>query len=184
MFAKALHRCARLGIDGIKPAQTAAEHDRGGVALRALPVSHAPRRGDVRVGQLVFPQLGARGGVERDDLAIAGRDIHDVAHHDRNGFHQPRAAGIANRGHVIGPGDLKTGDIILVDLGQRRIALATQIMTAGLPIGARRHGRCREQAQCRAHSARRFRRSTGPALEERLALQQCFHCTPLISVIT
>src|SRR6516164_10880077 len=72
-------------------------------------------------------------GIEREDIVVAGADVHDAVFDERGRLERVFTAkpGALEAGH---PGSLELLDVGGVDLLQRRIALVGQIAEVGDPI--------------------------------------------------
>ena len=139
---------------GIKPSLHAAEDDGGGHAARARPIGGAARLGrrDIIVGNVVFPDHGAGGGVQRDGLAVGRDDVHDIADHQRNvlGHAQAGIAGQIGGLEVEAPGLLQLRNIGRGDLTEGDIAVGARILAHHGPVGAGAERRGGGQSQAHA----------------------------------
>src|SRR5262249_28487096 len=84
----------------------------------------------------VLPDQCAAPGVEREDVAVAGREIHDAVLDDRRSLH--RVLGAEPRAQVHHPGALEALYIAAVDLAERRIARIAPVAPDGEPLLGRR----------------------------------------------
>ena len=80
-----------------------------------------------RAGQLVMPELAAGPRIQRETL-VGGGHVHDAVHDHRRHFQPSRAR---NRSHPL---RCQPGDIVLVDLRQRGVAVAAGIAIVGWPV--------------------------------------------------
>ena len=97
---------------------------RGWRCRRSMPVRPRP---------LEVPDLPPAAGVERDSTRSASVTYMMPPTHDRRAL---RAAGAGNREHPFRRQPLHVG---LVDLRQRRVAVAARIAVVGRPVGLGRH---------------------------------------------
>jgi len=86
------------------------------------------------------PLLPAGLGVESDDPIERRTQIHSAVRDDRRRLEFALATAIASVGNIAGmvfPGDLQLRDVVLIDLGQQRVAAAARVAAVKRPIGSR-----------------------------------------------
>ena len=158
--AEAGNRLAGLGVQREQLAAGSAEEDRRGRILVAGPVFQTAH-GGCAILHVVGPDFLGGLRFQRDDAVVRRGQVHDAFDDQRRdrpvassaaapaaaassaAFGQAaarRAAPAVAAGiHVIGPGADQLGHILRVDLLQRRVARACQVVAEGRPIGL---GKC------------------------------------------
>src|SRR5437016_13263700 len=108
-----------MGVIGLQKNAVAGHSD---AAVDSGIANHS-RRG----GQLIMPELAAGSRIQREAL-VGGGHVHDAIH-DHWGHFQPSRA--RNRKHPL---RCEPGDIVLVDLSERGVAVASGIAIVGWPV--------------------------------------------------
>ena len=158
-----------VGVESDQPA-AGGEDDTRRIGAVTRPIRDTPPGGRA-ASDRVAPEFLAGFGFERHN-AVRGRKIHHAVHHNRRGFRvgaaAPSAPARGSRGSIalqlIGPYRCQLRDVRGVDLLERRIVRAGQIVRVDRPVGSgvsiglsaeqrRYEGRRKEEGAADAHGS-------------------------------
>ena len=168
-LAEVAHRLAGVGVDRPEPGLVRRHQDPGLLAVRpvadaAVVVAQVRRPAGAPVLRVEHPLLLAGLPVDRGHLSERGRGVERAADHQWRHLvrarlrHPVSVRGLGVVGRLPAPCHLEVGDVVPVDLLERRVLRAAVIAAVGRPVAGADPvlgpGRCRCQGQQRPNQRR------------------------------